>query len=418
MAGVAAPAWKRHLTTWLTRLGLALGGIVFALGLLEVTARMIAPICPRSNALWRIDPLIGGVHTPGAHGTFQDCRLDTEFRTSVSINSLGLRDPERTFERPPGTFRIMVIGDSFTEGFQVEREETFSGQLERRLNERLQRAREAEPGVPRPERVEVLNAGVSGWGTDSELLAWRHHLSRFDVDLVVLAFNTGNDVLENDYTLLENFRFPYPDKPHFRLEGDGSLTLQNHPLPPHEPPPLEFSEWFDRLRLSSPLVRWITDEVEPPRRDVRMIRTAHEPKGTFFDMYKPEEAPEWTHARAITSALIGQLAREVTERGPRFAVVVIPDRAMVVPGPYRRPEDMRREGVNETPYRKATAMLDELGVAYLPLLDLFRDHLVETGDPGYFVINNHWSRSGHAIAAGAIEEFLGKQGLLPFLPAH
>src|SRR5439155_17412844 len=130
-----------------------------------------------------------------------------------------------------GKFRILVLGDSFTEGLQVEQDETFPKLLEQRLGD----------------GVEVLDAGVSAYGTDSELLFWESEGWKYRPDLVLLAFNTGNDILENHYGLMRGTHVPYPEKPQFALQ-DGRLVREDFPLP--EEPPVQ--------RTLGRLQRWLT----------------------------------------------------------------------------------------------------------------------------------------------------------------
>ena len=126
------------------------------------------------------------------------------------INSRELRDREVAYEHGTAP-RILVLGDSFTEAFQVEQEQTF----ERLLAERL--------------GIEVVNAGDSGFGTDNALLFFLAEGWKYRPDLVVLMFNTSNDILENDNTPLLGTKFPYPDKPYFELT-DGRLERRHYPL--------------------------------------------------------------------------------------------------------------------------------------------------------------------------------------------
>lgn len=91
-------------------------------------------------------------------------------------NSLGFRDREHSMEKAPGTYRILVLGDSITQGFGIEaNEDVFTSVLEAKL---------------RSERVnaEVLNFGVSGYNTEQEVETLREKGIPFDPDLVVLAF--------------------------------------------------------------------------------------------------------------------------------------------------------------------------------------------------------------------------------------
>jgi len=68
------------------------------------------------------------------------------------INALGLRGPEISEEKPPGTRRILSLGESTTFGSQLRWDETYSHRLEELLR---------EAGRP----VEVLNGAVRAWST-------------------------------------------------------------------------------------------------------------------------------------------------------------------------------------------------------------------------------------------------------------
>jgi len=54
-----------------------------------------------------------------------------EFVTHIQYNSRGLRDYEYGFGKPPGSRRILIFGDSFTEGLEVEMRDLVAKQLER-----------------------------------------------------------------------------------------------------------------------------------------------------------------------------------------------------------------------------------------------------------------------------------------------
>jgi len=74
----------------------------------------------------------------------------------LSINSAGFRDREFEPEPKQGTYRILSLGDSFTLGFGVAAEETFSKLLERELSQA-------------DLTVEVINAGVGNYNTSQQL---------------------------------------------------------------------------------------------------------------------------------------------------------------------------------------------------------------------------------------------------------
>lgn len=101
-------------------------------------------------------------------------------------NRWGFHDREYKVEKQPGTFRIVVLGDSQTFGAVHDTRDTFPSWLERRLKERGHT------------RVEVLNFGVPGTSTGDQLCLAENFIHRFDPDLVLFAMFPSNDVMENE----------------------------------------------------------------------------------------------------------------------------------------------------------------------------------------------------------------------------
>lgn len=96
----------------------------------------------------------------------------TRFRT----NSAGLRDREYSLEKPADTFRVVVVGSSWTMGSGVEIEDVWHSQLEERLN--------AEAGST---RVEIINFGVDQYGLGEIIATLEHKALAYDPDLVVFV---------------------------------------------------------------------------------------------------------------------------------------------------------------------------------------------------------------------------------------
>jgi hypothetical protein len=97
------------------------------------------------------------------------------------LNAMGYRDRPFTPKETPHTYRILVMGDSFTEGNGCRREDTFPGVLERELNQRFQRA-------DCPNRVEVYNLGRSGANTVEEVHRIVNEGPILKPDLIILAY--------------------------------------------------------------------------------------------------------------------------------------------------------------------------------------------------------------------------------------
>src|SRR5579863_5146013 len=74
-----------------------------------------------------------------------------------SSNRLGYRDRDHELAKPPGVYRIVVLGDSIAAGLRVDRtEDIFPEVLERLLRQR---------GL----NAEVVNLSVSGYNTQQEV---------------------------------------------------------------------------------------------------------------------------------------------------------------------------------------------------------------------------------------------------------
>ncbi|HLG19231.1 MAG TPA: SGNH/GDSL hydrolase family protein [Bdellovibrionota bacterium] len=98
-------------------------------------------------------------------------------RLEVRRNSLGFR--EREFERvkPPGVFRIAVIGDSFTFGQGVAEGQRYTNLLETELNR-----------GPRPLRFEVLNFGRAGAQTIDHIRMLEEAVQAGEPDFILLEW--------------------------------------------------------------------------------------------------------------------------------------------------------------------------------------------------------------------------------------
>jgi lysophospholipase L1-like esterase len=416
----------------LGRVALAVLGLILALLVLEGGVRLmgIAPPAAPLPPLWEPHPYMGWFHIPNGGGLWYS--EYGEYQADVHINARGLRDREIGYDNPQDAYRILVLGDSYAEGLHVTLEETFAKQLESRLE-----------GGDRP--VEVINGGVSGWGTDQEAIFYAVEGFRYEPDLVLLLLFTRNDIL-NNYGPLETARVEAIQKPFFRLEGN-ELVVPSFPFEPppgkgSPPPPLlDLGDW---LRARSASYRLIT----PYLRNIPSTRRALGPLGLLggvgvaladepdlpvtFEVYRTPPSEEWEQAWALTAALIRRLDEEVQSRDARLGVIIVnaPEQvydkrwtaASKAMGPTngvsRGPTDGASWGSTDgvgwdpkAPNRRLAAILDEAGVPYLDLLPAFREAATQPETPPlYFRFDFHWTPDGHALAAQAVEAFLREQG--------
>ncbi len=159
-------------------LGLMLGLAAAEFGLRVYLKTPSSPV--PINAI-RSDPVAHMSWVANYDGWHRVGPLLTRFRT----NSFGLRDDETTLKKPDGVYRILVVGDSYTQGQGVEQHEIFSHVVEEEMV--------SPEGF---KRTEIIQCGVSAWGPDEEIAWIEDRGLAFEPDLVILAFYTGNDYLD------------------------------------------------------------------------------------------------------------------------------------------------------------------------------------------------------------------------------
>jgi len=109
------------------------------------------------------------------NSTFWHTSIDGSWQ--FRINAQGFRDDQNyEYEKPAGRRRILVLGDSLAEGYEIRQDFTFAKVLEHRMRER---------GID----AQVLNTGVSGFGTAEELMFLETEGMKYQPDAVVLAFS-------------------------------------------------------------------------------------------------------------------------------------------------------------------------------------------------------------------------------------
>jgi lysophospholipase L1-like esterase len=147
------------------------------------------------------DAVLGQRLSPNYDGWFAGVPAHT--------NSLGFRDQrEYSLTKAPGTFRILVLGDSVTFGHGALYETSYPYLLEQRL-------REWRPDV----KWEVWNLGVPGYNTAQELAYLEEVEARYSPDLVIVGF------FLNDFTGFEPKRSPGLLA---RAESAALRTMQRH----------------------------------------------------------------------------------------------------------------------------------------------------------------------------------------------
>jgi hypothetical protein len=255
--------------------GLQLAMLLLTLAVIEVTLRIADPRELRdgysqgSTIVHGYDPELGWFPIPNSASTF------TGHRTiDVRHNSLGLRDIEPT----GGGSTILVLGDSFVWGYDVEAHERFTDRLRADLP-----------------ATNIVNAGVSGYGTDQEYLLLKRLWDVVRPDVVVLIFTTTNDYDDNS----SNMRNGGYYKPYLAPDKDGRWHFAAQPVPQsrhsffsHDP--VVRNSWLARLVVTGYVaLRYPFITVpDPTERIIGMMKEFIESRGAKFLVGVQDEAQE------------------------------------------------------------------------------------------------------------------------------
>jgi hypothetical protein len=391
---------------------LALGGLVFlgvVLGLVvaEVGVRVYeAGRGPRRADLGIDDPIRHHRWRANAHGKIRGVEYAT--------NSLGLRDREFAPVAPPGALRILMLGDSFTEGWTLPVEGVVAKRLEQLLTARCRRV------------VEVINGGTASYSPLLQYLLLREIGPQLKPDLVVLNFDMTD--VHDDFVRKPLARFDAGGLP---VAVPANRRVQTAILmPPLGPSPvlraldpidgfLKFSILYQRLRRSRAGQSALGALNMTPERlaelgligDIQYDVLAITRDGT-----SPGLEAAWADTRRYIVG-IRDLARR---QGAAFALVVYPHAHQV--SATASPGGRRKFGMSpglyssEAPFR----VLEELGRRQgFPVINL-KPHFkaaVEAqerdGTPSlYWLHDIHLTVHGALVFARGIEEGLRREGFL------
>jgi lysophospholipase L1-like esterase len=340
------------------------------------------------------DPITGVSHIPGVKS-----QAASDGVSKIEINKDGMRGPDASLAKPPGTYRIALLGDSFIEAFEVPYDSTVGEVLERRLA--------ALRGSP----VEVLNFGVGGYGTTQELLTLRHKVWKYSPDLVVLAVTTGNDISDNYRPLKQGEYVPY-----FVYQGD-NLVLDTTFL--SAPGYRSRAAWTRRMLTvvqHSRLAQVVNRVRKVKRKDDRQERNAgarpEDELGLRDEVQLPPATPEWKEAWRVTEGVLRLMGEECRARHTPLAIVTLTRGIQVTPERNKKERFLRDLGAKDLyyPERRIAELGEQEGVPVLNLAPSMAEeaakrqvyfHAYRT-TPGI----GHWNVEGHRAAGERIAAWL------------
>ncbi|MBF0253897.1 MAG: SGNH/GDSL hydrolase family protein [Candidatus Omnitrophica bacterium] len=320
---------------WITRAGLVLFGCIVAFAAGEWIAAH-SGVVDTPPGLFVEHPTRSFANRPGFKG--RDRRGNP-----IRINSMGLRNPEISLDKPAGVMRVLVLGDSVAFGDGVREEEAFPARLEGLLN------------AGGTSRWQVINGGVRGYNTVMEKRLFEEVGLRYQPDWVVLAY------VLNDAEPLER-QGGMIDPRHRTL-----LAIKNFAK--------EHFYLYSLLRKVVELWRW-----------------QQGPMGAM-ETYEAQFAPDHPGWRASEEA-VEDIRDLAAQANARFLFAVLPVLGKAAPETQAADEAIRR---------RVVALGKRLGVRTLDFQPLFggtpgRDAQIEERD------TFHPNPTGHRMIAEALEK--------------
>jgi hypothetical protein len=346
-----------------------------------------------------------------------------EYAISEQMNSRGIRGPEYAYEKRRDEHRILVLGDSFAEGYTVEFHELFSEVLKHRLNKHTD-------GI----YFEVINAGTGGYSTDQELLLFQQEGKKYRPDLTILLFY-DNDVWFNNQP-----KYWRGHKPLFQLGDDGSLRLTNVPVPTLDPilkpaapeghvaqdPRDATAIWLSKKSYA---YRFIDERIKGTpflyklaikigllkvqmrnHRDQKIVPIPNE-----FRVYQKHQNTDVAEAWRITEVLLRKLREEVNSVGGKLIIFYVPLRAGVYLDEWERMK--KQYDIADEQWSIEQIRNDLMAICRrnhfdcIDPLEVFRaeaNRLRTVSKRLYFIQDGHWNADGHRFVGELLAQSIGR----------
>jgi lysophospholipase L1-like esterase len=382
-----------HLGRWPLRAALCVAVLTLLLAAAEALVRVVRPP-PKINDYQLADDVLG-FRNPHVDVRCYDERGSFPFRSS-SRGCRGLELPPPG-PRDPSKRRVLLIGDSFLQGWRVREEEWVGNALGDAL---------AAAGEP----AEVYTLSANDFGTGQELLDLRTNGPRVQPDEVALLLFPMNDWINNTLELAGSSPISANDyfRPYFVPTADGGLELT------HAQPGRAFLRHSVLYRLLEQ--RWLAgrsfdslcEELsgEPVQSMEERVLHGRLPE-EFYELFRPQSpGSRWEIAWERTQALILATRAEAERQGAGFTVVVIPDLRQV----ERRVSwiwqmNLMREGGwvepeealdLDLPERRLEEWFERTGLRHVVLLGPLRRR-VQTLHALMYLNDGHLNGKGHEL---------------------
>lgn len=302
-----------------------------------------------------------------------------KFGTHVQTNSHGFRDGEHDLGKSDSKLRILLLGDSFMEALQVEFADAFPSLLEGQLGTLL--------GC----QVEVINAGVSGWGTDDEVTYLIRKGREFHPDIVLFAATIHNDISDN----IEG---------RYHMIDHGELIAK----PVHELSWVAFAAMEARSYLASH--SHLYQIAYQSWKSVGRPSAGHRLESHVVELMMNDQSDEIKRGWWITEKLLEKAGRLAKADGFNLAMFIIPTIYAADSGLYSElvsTQQLTPSELNpDKPVETLMAILEREGIWAINLLPEVRARSKTPGRQFYIQGDGHFNEEGHELAVSIVSRAL------------
>lgn len=341
-----------------------------------------------------------------------------DYTVRVKTNPEGFSDKAHKLAPSKGVTRVVVLGDSFMEAYQVDFDKSFCSRFQQRFN---------------ADAAEVINLGVGGYGTIQELITLQEVGLKYQPNFVVLFFSL-NDVVNNheefENTIWRTPRLKTFSRPYYIKGQGGGYELK-------KPDYQRAKQWAKdrRTKLESKqakkkfyektLIYKLMDSQIKKLSEQGQRVPKYDPNvlfGQYLSSYDSNLGTRgfdnnrygelWSEAWDITFFSLQTMSDICKERGIVLIIATVPNKIQV--------DESFEAVVRKTypslafdlslPNRTLESFAEERGILFVDLLPIFKKNYEQTGEPLFHKYRDrHWNEKGHEIAADAVFEYMQEQ---------
>lgn len=294
-----------------------------------------------------------------------------EFIQEIKINSKGLRDYEYSYDKGDA-YRIILVGDSFTDAYQVKLEETTPKILEKKLK--------------KLGNYEVINFGFNGYGLIPEAILIEEEVIKYSPDMIILNFFVGNDFKDID---VGSYNKIIPDE--FWLNENHDMLKES-----------VYEKDFN-LRLRSFLTRnsMLYFLIKESMRNFEDDNIRVNNINPIYQKVYDDELQE----NLETTNLIFQFLNDLTSKNEiKFLVFLIPAKEQVDINIFNELLEKNDKSIDEYDLEKPQILLRDLlessNIEYFDLLPSLRKENIN--NTFYWEFDGHFNPKGYNLAADLV----------------